>query len=246
MTFINIFQNLNMNYFNGSFNCFTPNWLIPNMFMPNFSLFTQFNMPSFNWNTTSLFNFNNFPQFNFNSFNFVPSQISSSNNYNFNPAATIQNKSFNKTASGGINSSYARLSKSMAYQKALKDPSLENLSSGGRRWSISEASFRTDIPFARKGTKDILDKVTSIIGEDLVITSALGTGEAGNPHVKSGYASHHNAENPKLDISTRGKNAGRLAAKLRETGYFSRVSIESDHLDVQIDPAKFKKLDTVA
>ena len=252
MTIFNFFQNLNMNYFYGGFN-FTPNWFMPNLFtaMPNFSLFSQFTMPTFNWNMPSIFNINNFPQNNFfDSFNF-------NNNftYNFNtnyvkPDTKLKKQnpssSYNRNISGNINNSYSRLSKSAAYQKALNDSNLENLSSGGRRWSISEASFRTDIPFARKGTKAILDRVTSIIGEDLVITSALGTGEAGNPHVKSGYASHHNAENPKLDISTRGKNAAQLAAKLRNTGYFSRVSIESDHLDVQIDPAKFKNLDTVA
>ena len=66
MTIFNFFQNLNMNYFYGGFN-FTPNWFMPNLFtaMPNFSLFSQFTMPTFNWNMPSIFNFNNFPQNNF-------------------------------------------------------------------------------------------------------------------------------------------------------------------------------------
>ncbi len=144
---------------------------------------------------------------------------------------------YNKSVSGNIDNSYTNLSLSAARQKALTDTNLEELK-GGQNWQIAEASFRTDIPFAKKGTGEILEKVAQEIGETLVITSALGTGEAGNPHQKGGYASHHNAENPKLDIRITG-NAQELAQKLRDTGYFSRVSVESDHLDVQIDPAKF-------
>ena len=148
--------------------------------------------------------------------------------------------------SGGkkVDNSYVSLSKSQATKKAQSDTNLERLS-GGRNWSVSDSSFRTDIPYAKKGTGKILDKVSDMIDEKLVITSALGTGQTGNPHVKSGYASHHNAENPKLDIRTNG-HGRELAAKLRATGYFSRVSLESDHLDVQIDPSKYEQFSATA
>ena len=149
-----------------------------------------------------------------------------------------------KMSNGKIDSSYQSLTQAQAREKALKDPNLEELK-GGKNWSVSDRSFVTDIPFAKKGTSAILQKVSEMIGEDLVITSALGTGQKGNPHKLDGYDSHHNAENPKLDIRAHG-NGNALAAKLRNTGYFSRVSIESDHLDVQIDPSKFNELNLTA
>ena len=228
-----------------------------------------FETPVTNFSQTPLFNFGDFNGFNsfwfnqfdmtnfFSGFNNFTWQMPTFDNFTFTlpsfKSTSLSNKSssgstfkpFSQNISGNINHSYLGLSKASAYQKAKSDSNLEELK-GGSRWQISSASFRTDIPFAKKGTGAILDKVAAAIGEELIITSALGTGEAGNPHQKGGYASHHNAENPKLDISTRGKNASVLAQKLKDTGYFSRVSIESDHLDVQIDPSKFKTLNTLA
>lgn len=150
---------------------------------------------------------------------------------------------YNRKTIGNIDNSYTKLNQAQATQKARKDSNLEELR-GGKNWKVAN-TFHTDIPFAKKGTSAILQKVAQEIGEDLVITSALGTGEAKNPHKKGGYASHHNAENPKLDIATNGHGTA-LAQKLRNTGYFSRVSLESDHLDVQIDINKFKKIECVA
>lgn len=250
MTSYNLIQTPNMKNYGSDCN----NWMTT--FVPDSTLFTQTPNLQFDWKLP-LFNFNSVSDFNTNFFNFIPQiqwqmpVFNFNNDYNFAFDTNFknfkpQNYNYSRRVSGNINGSYANLSRSAAYKKAQSDPNLENISSGGNRWQISKSSFRTDIPFARKGTKLILDKVTSIIGENLVITSALGTGEAGNPHVRSGYASHHNADNPKLDISTHGKNAHQLAAKLRNTGYFSRVSIESDHLDVQIDPKKFNTLNTMA
>ena len=150
------------------------------------------------------------------------------------------------TPQGTIKNDYIDLNVAQAEKKARTDENLENLQelSKGKKWSISAGSFKTDIPYAKKGTAEILDKVTEMIGEEIVITSALATGHPKNPHKKSGYDSHHNSENPKLDIRTRG-NSANLAEKLRKTGYFSWIYPEGDHLDVQIDPKKYNELDAM-
>ncbi len=149
---------------------------------------------------------------------------------------------------GRIDKSYQHLSQSEAERKAKNDPNLERLT-GGANWSVAD-TFETDIPYAKKGTGKILQKVSEMIGEEIVVTSALGTGGKGklkSPHgYKNSYCSHHNAENPKLDIRAKGKHVHELACKLRKTGYFSRVFEESDHLDVQINPAKYNDLNLIA
>ena len=253
MTLYNPFTNLNTNYLTYGLNT-QSSW-----FTPQFSSFC-WNMPSFlNFNSmfSSFFNPASFMTFDFSKLfpttNVWENQASIWNNTNFYNTTNwgdvfIKKSDGNKTkkssfhyaakTSGNIDNTYLSLSKEKAFEKARKDSNLEELK-GGKNWEISEASFKTDIPFAKKGTGKILDKVSDLIGEKLVITSALGTGEAGNPHQKGGYASHHNAVNPKLDIRISG-NGQQLAQKLKETGYFSRVSLESDHLDVQINPEKFK------
>ena len=135
-----------------------------------------------------------------------------------------------------VDTSYSRLSRDKALEKAKNDSRLEKLT-GGIGWSVSTDSFVTDIPYARKHTGEILSFVSSLIGENIVVTSALGTGgtkKHRTPHVVSdSYSTHHNAENPKLDIKTNG-NSRKLKRKLVSTGLFSRVSIEPDHLDIQI------------
>ena len=135
-----------------------------------------------------------------------------------------------------VDTSYSRLNRSTAILKAKNDPRLEKLD-GGKGWSVASESFITDIPYAKKYTGKILSTVASIIGEHITVTSALGTGGTKNgktPHkVTQNYCTHHNAENPKLDIRTNG-HAGKLRKKLIATGLFSRVSIEPDHLDIQI------------
>lgn len=232
-------------------------------FIPLFDFNVNFNF--FNFNNQNFFELfqgvNNFATTSFTNFEFqkVNDNVKSDSNINsiisksppkldVKLSTTIQPKSnftnYTKSTSGSINHSYINLSQKEAFEKAKTDSNLEQLC-GGTNWSISEGSFVTDIPFAKKGTAAILDKVTSLIGEKLVITSALGTGEAGNPHVKNGYASHHNAENPKLDIRLNGDGKS-LAKKLKATGYFSRVSLERDHLDVQIDPSKYQGLCAIA
>ena len=135
-----------------------------------------------------------------------------------------------------VDTSYSKLSREKALEKAKNDSRLEKLN-GGKGWSVAKDSFITDIPYARKYTGEILSFVSSIIGENLVVTSALGTaGTAKNktPHkISRSYCTHHNAENPKLDIRTNG-NSKKLQRKLLLTGMFSRVSVEPDHLDIQI------------
>lgn len=227
----------------------------------NFPIFNNFNFYNNGLNTNF---YNNIPQVNIQSYlpkepiivnmkapifstqNYTPTRPIVVNTANNATSMIIRrNNSYSKAVSGEIDNSYLGLNKREAERKAQNDPRLERLS-GGNGWSIQNASFTTDIPFARKGTSAILEKVSKLIGKELVITSALGTGEPNSPHAKKGYASHHNATNPKLDISLKGHNANDLAAKLRSTGYFSRISIESDHLDVQIDPSKFNSLEVIA
>ena len=63
------------------------------------------------------------------------------------------------------------------------------------------------------------------------------------PHkVTNNYCTHHNAENPKLDIKTNG-HAAKLRKKLIATGLFSRVSVEPDHLDIQIKAEVYKVME---
>lgn len=176
--------------------------------------------------------------------------------YQFNPTSwnnkTFSSKtsnsrntstSYNKPVNGTIDHSYANLSKAEAEKKAQNDSRLERLS-GGQGWSLAN-TFETDIPYAKKGTSEILTRVAELVGENLVITSALGTAGTSKqttPHEIGGYVSHHNAENPKLDIDCRDNaHVKQLAQKLEATGYFSHIHQHATHIDVQIDPNKFKK-----
>lgn len=143
-----------------------------------------------------------------------------------------------------VDTSYSRINRTKALKKAKNDKRLEELK-GGKGWSIAENSFITDIPYAKKFTGKILSIVSEIIGEHITVTSALGTGGIkGNktPHkVTQNYCTHHNAENPKLDIKTNG-HANKLRKKLIATGLFSRVSVEPDHLDIQIKAEVYEVL----
>ena len=156
--------------------------------------------------------------------------------YNSLAESKIKTSSSSKSISVSSNLSYSTLSISDAIKKADNDKNLEKLTSG-KGWYVDKNSFKTDIPYAKKGMSDFLTKVCKETGLTLRITSALGTGTAGNPHVKGGYASHHNADNPKLDFGkTDGVSLATMASKLKATGYFSRVENEGDHLDVQVKP----------
>ena len=144
-----------------------------------------------------------------------------------------------------VDTSYSTISRERALERARNDSRLEELK-GGDGWSISSDSFVTDIPYARKHTGEILSFVSSLIGEEIIVTSALGTAGTRNrrtPHVVSrNYCTHHNAENPKLDIKHNG-HPSRLKYKLSCTGLFSRISIESTHLDIQIKPEVYYAFD---
>lgn len=209
----------------------------------------NYNTPLQNsWNTSTNFsnydaNFRNL----FNSYTYTPNTTSTSTT---SARTTSTKSSITKTLSSGlkIDTSYSNLFKSDALRKAQNDARLEELK-GGNGWRLA-GTFETDIPFAKKGTSRILDIVSKEIGEDLVITSALGTKGTSNknsPHTVGGYSSHHNAENPKLDIDVNNRADGeRLKAKLLATGYFSHIANEGDHLDVQIDPDKYQTFTATA
>jgi len=85
MTLYNIFQNLNMNYFSG----FT-NW-----FSPSFNVFSS---PFYSWNMPSLFSFNNFTTLNFSNF-FSNNIWNPPISYNFSNLSNwaFPTKSFNTT-----------------------------------------------------------------------------------------------------------------------------------------------------
>ncbi len=255
----NFFSN-SLNFPFGMSNWFMPNWCIPNFYsmfqFPSINYFTNFSVFN-NWkiNTGWYDNMQRYiyPNYSLFGINGEEQRVKSvksvkiySSNKSSDKVRLSERVKYNDTRNnaGKIDNSYILLSQKQAEEKAKNDSNLELLK-GGKNWSVLEKSFLTDIPYAKKGTGAILDKVANMIGEELIITSALGTGEAGNPHQKSGYASHHNAENPKLDIRTTG-NGNKLAEKLRSTGYFSRVSVEKDHLDVQIDSSKYKDFEATA
>ena len=74
-----------------------------------------------------------------------------------------------------------------------------------------------------------------------------------SPHVKnSGYCSHYNDKNPKLDIGNcrTESEAKALKTKLDQTGYFSHILAENVggvwHLDVQIKDSAYSSLDVLA
>lgn len=163
---------------------------------------------------------------------------------------SADNKTAEKKKSGAkdskkVDTSYSKMDREKALKRAQNDKRLEELK-GGDGWSVAKESFVTDIPFAKKFTGKILSIVSRVIGEHITVTSALGTGGCKGrrtPHKVSGnYCTHHNAENPKLDIRTNGHPA-KLRKKLIATGIFSRVSVEPDHLDVQIKEEVYKVLE---
>lgn len=133
-----------------------------------------------------------------------------------------------------IDNNYSKLSQKDAEGVAKNDKRLEKLE-GGAGWSVSDNSFRTDIKYARKNTGEILSFIAKLIGADIVVTSALATGQRFNPHKRHGYSSHHNAENPKLDIKSNTIGLKELERRLAKTGFF-KIHPEWNHLDVQIKP----------
>ena len=155
----------------------------------------------------------------------------------FEPSQSSKKKQTGKKYSANFKYDQYK-TKSSAIAAAKKDPNLEELKNTNYI-TINNASFKTDIPFAKKGTMTILEKVSKILGYELIITSALATGHPDNPHAH-GNRSHHNANNPKLDFAIpSGMSDNEFADKLRKTGYFSHVLPEGNHVDVEIDISKF-------
>lgn len=263
----NCFMNFNFAQPNFSFGCFT----MPNFFS-NFSLFNfgcgGFNQFSFmnQYPTIGMMGspsiFSNFASTSF-SFPDTPYVLNSPTSIfntpswdsyytpstSFSPAsyAPAAFSSTSHTPAKSYNSKFASLSKSEAINAAETNPNLEKLS-GGNGWSISSSSFTNDIPYARKGMNAFLTKLSSQIGENLVVTSALGT--ATSPHAKNG--GHYDETNPKLDFGggMSESEAYLLKAKLDGTGYFSRVEVEVDgataHLDVKVKESELAKYESIA
>ena len=123
-----------------------------------------------------------------------------------------------------------KLSRSEAIKKVKLDKDYEDLSKGGKNWKIAPGAMVNDIPFARAGVGKLLD-ATGIKG--LEITGAMGT--KNSPHAGKGTGKGHYS-GTKLDISTRGKSRKEiesLANQLMQSGIFSEVLVENDHIDVQ-------------
>ena len=152
----------------------------------------------------------------------------------------------------GDNINYASLSREEALEKAKNDPNLEELvtttSSKGHKVIISSVDFENDIPYAKKGTMEILLKVADKIGKDITITSALGT--SSSPHAgKEDQTGHYNPTNPKLDFGggLTTAEAEELKTALENTGYFEFVSNPEKHgatahLDTRIKEESYEAL----
>lgn len=130
---------------------------------------------------------------------------------------------------------FRNMSKAEAERAAANSPHLEYLR-GGKGWSVSDTSFVNDIEYAGKGMNKFLTHLSSKIGQNLVVTSALGT--KNSPHTASG---HYDFKNPKLDFGggMTEEQAQALANKLQSTRYFSHIYLEPHgdgyaHVDVQV------------
>lgn len=262
MAFMNCFLNFNINIgqprFGFNFGCFA----MPNFFttMPIFNCFNNFSaipffqqynnpiafnspsvfsslntipMPSFNLNNSSIFSNYQTDYSNMWQQTSVATPSFDTIDWSYSSNSLSKRKSSSKDYS---NSTYASLSRSAAISKAEADSNLEKLT-GGTGWSISNASFKNDIPYAAKGVGNFLNKLTQEIGENLTITSALGT--KNSPHAKNG--GHYSDTNPKLDFGggLSVAQAKDLERKLNATEYFEFVKREDHgdgtaHLDVKI------------
>lgn len=264
-----------------AFNNFYPNYY-NNIFAPIASGFSailgnqNFNV-SINYNsspwlggvsgfTPNWFNFdNNYNSIGFPNFNFDWSSVKF-NMPTYTPSISYKSEKHNKTGNIEKNN---KISKRGKYENGARDfgtmwrdealiaaknsKFLENIESGGKGWTLHHESFTTDIPYARKGTKAILDKVYEQTGIRMRITSALGTKGRNNsirsPHSGAGdylTSSHFYEANPKIDICAVDGNNKRLAEKLNATGLFDRVSLESDHIDVRIKDGAYSQFSVTA
>lgn len=170
MTFYNIFQNLNMNYFSG-FN----NW-----FFPSFGMFEQFTMPTFNWNMPSLFSFDTFPPINLssifsNQITYSQSNINFNNTYNqlFNTPYTTQSSLISSTKSNSSIGDHLEISsptvrygtgqmglvnRALSYKgKVNSDKEGNRLFSYGRsnQWCADFASYNVYETFGRDKMKSL-------------------------------------------------------------------------------------------
>ena len=151
----------------------------------------------------------------------------------------VKNEKVQKNVENSPNRYLCYTTTKAAAEAADNDPSLEKLNDNN--WiTISSHNFITDIPYAKKGAMSIMTEVAKLLNTKLTITSALATGHPRNPHVKATDHSHHNANNPKLDLSIPdGMSDEVFADKLLSTGYFVKVIPEGNHVDVEIKPEMF-------
>lgn len=227
---------------------FMPVYQQPSLYLENMDFIPQ--SPVFNFSG----NYGNFDTFsysgsysNYGGYN----NFNSFGNWTFGSPGNTNNSNGTKGKNikplGDITFKYANMSRDEALKAAAHDSNLEKLT-GGDSWSVSTASFQNDIPYAKKGTAELLNRVCNDCAiTNLVVTSALGTKDSKH---KSGSspASHYNELNPKLDFGggLSHADAEDLKTKLKRTGLFSRVEIEdhgkTSHLDVQFSDAAYKSL----
>ena len=169
---------------------------------------------------------------------------------------------FYSTELMNIDFKFANMTREKALEEAAKSPYLEELQSIPGKVVVSRGWFKTDIPYVTKGANKILEKIADELadklGGGLVITSALATGgkyanSKNSPHSSRNkvYASHFNANNPKIDISlppryrSCDKNEAKKKAKefanlLADTGYVNIEACHESHICIQIKPEWFK------
>ena len=127
---------------------------------------------------------------------------------------------------------------------------LESLQGGGAGWKIDQGSFVNDVAAARAGTGAILSAVAAQMpGQNIVITSALGTKQSKKNKIHSGGdkgTGHY--EGQTIDISAAGMTKAQAedyAKRMYATGYFSHVAAERGkdgqyHLDARIADEAYK------
>ena len=237
---------------------FMPVYQQPSLYLENMDFIPQ--APVFNFSG----NYGNFDTFsysgsysnyggynNFNSFgNWAFGSPGNTNNSN-------GTKGKNITPLDDITFKYANMSRAEALTAAKKDSNLENLEdlANGKKWTLNSASFPNDIPYAKKGTAKLLDKVYEAIDKynkehscniKLVVTSALGTTSSKHTR-KRDKISHYNELNPKLDFGggLSEQDAKALEKILNDTGLFCHVyrhEGSDNHLDVQFSDEAYKSL----
>lgn len=268
MLFYNLLNMNNFTFKNFSFN--SEGFTTPNLGLNNYRTFNNTNVTfnnNFGWNSyfppigdtfvsSNTNSFNTQPNYNFN-YSYTPTYaINTTINYTPSTYFAPLPSSGRTTGSSTVSRNpslvdYKSLTRSEALNAAKRDPYLERLmttvSDKGYTITINEdVDFINDIPYARKGTMDVLLAAADRVGRNLRVTSALGSKTS--PHSGSSTGnSHYNPNNPKIDFGggMSHDTAKALKRDLESTGLFNFVNIEYDgdtaHLDAQIKMSAYDK-----